>query len=84
MRARKCYVPKISELKPGICAEPPSNEVVRAELITVIRNGIANFPVGPERDSYERLVYHLELRPGDKAFHLQLLAHLTHGRHQYF
>ena len=59
VRSGRCYVPKISELKPGICAEPPSNEVVRAELITVLQNGIANLPYGPERDSYERLVHHL-------------------------
>ena len=40
VRAGQCFVPKIEGLKSGVCVEPPSNEVVRNELVAVIQNGI--------------------------------------------
>ena len=85
VRNGKCYVPKTNDLKAGFCPEPPSNEVVKIALIEVIEAGIATMGgPSPERDAFERLIYHLRLRPGDKNFHLTVLAHLTNGQHEFF
>ena len=84
VRAGQVFVPKVTELKCAPCPEPPCNDIVRQELINVLQNGIANVTDQAVRSPYERLVWHLQLRAGDLEFHLQMLAHLTEGRHAYF